>query len=131
MNKQLNLGENQDSNISDGKDLRDDLFEDINSGKAFSIAVLSDFTSWLNPWIGKLLTEIGKQGHQYTWVHDPEDVPQGDLCFILSCSKMVKAMILKRNTHNLVVHESDLPRGKGWSPMTWQVLEGKDEIPYK
>jgi methionyl-tRNA formyltransferase len=31
--------------------------------------------------------------------------------------------------HNLVVHESDLPRGKGWPPMTWQILEGKDKIP--
>jgi methionyl-tRNA formyltransferase len=31
--------------------------------------------------------------------------------------------------HNLVIHESDLPRGKGWSPLTWQVLEGKESIP--
>ncbi len=31
--------------------------------------------------------------------------------------------------HNLVVHESDLPQGKGWSPLTWQILEGKNQIP--
>jgi methionyl-tRNA formyltransferase len=31
--------------------------------------------------------------------------------------------------HNLVVHESDLPLGKGWSPLTWQILEGKNRIP--
>lgn len=31
--------------------------------------------------------------------------------------------------HNLVVHESDLPRGKGWSPLTWQILEGYNRIP--
>jgi methionyl-tRNA formyltransferase len=29
----------------------------------------------------------------------------------------------------LVVHESDLPSGKGWSPLTWQILEGKNRIP--
>jgi len=29
----------------------------------------------------------------------------------------------------LVVHESDLPRGKGWSPLTWQILEGQNRIP--
>jgi methionyl-tRNA formyltransferase len=28
-----------------------------------------------------------------------------------------------------VVHESDLPQGKGWSPLTWQILEGKNRIP--
>ena len=31
--------------------------------------------------------------------------------------------------HNLVVHESNLPKGKGWSPLTWQILEGKNKIP--
>jgi len=62
-------------------------------------------------------------------VHEPKEIPEGELCFILSCSKLVKPEVLKRNRHNLVVHESDLPKGKGWSPMTWQVLEGCAEIP--
>ena len=31
--------------------------------------------------------------------------------------------------HNMVVHESALPRGQGWSPMTWQILEGASRIP--
>jgi len=31
--------------------------------------------------------------------------------------------------HNLVVHESALPQGQGWSPMTWQILEGASRIP--
>ena len=31
--------------------------------------------------------------------------------------------------HNLVVHESDLPRGQGWSPMTWHILDGDSCIP--
>lgn len=39
------------------------------------------------------------------------------------------ASILKLYKHNLVVHESALPKGKGWSPLTWQILEGKNCIP--
>ena len=31
--------------------------------------------------------------------------------------------------HNLVVHESALPQGQGWSPMTWQILDGINRIP--
>jgi methionyl-tRNA formyltransferase len=27
------------------------------------------------------------------------------------------------------VHESDLPLGRGWSPLTWQILEGENLIP--
>ena len=28
-----------------------------------------------------------------------------------------------------MVHESALPRGQGWSPMTWQILESASTIP--
>ena len=31
--------------------------------------------------------------------------------------------------NTLVVHESELPKGHGWAPMTWQILEGKKQIP--
>lgn len=27
-----------------------------------------------------------------------------------------------------MIHASDLPQGKGWAPLTWQVLEGKNDI---
>lgn len=36
--------------------------------------------------------------------------------------------ILAQFRHNLVVHESDLPQGRGWSPLTWQILEGKKRV---
>ena len=36
---------------------------------------------------------------------------------------------LARSRRNLVVHESDLPSGRGMSPLTWQVIEGQYEIP--
>ncbi len=51
------------------------------------------------------------------------------MCFYLSCSRIVPKEVLARFAHNLVVHESDLPCGKGWSPLTWQVLAGADRIP--
>ena len=32
------------------------------------------------------------------------------------------------NKNNIVVHASDLPKGRGFSPMSWQILEGKNKI---
>ena len=29
---------------------------------------------------------------------------------------------------NLVIHASDLPRGRGWSPHVWQILEGSQDV---
>ena len=70
-----------------------------------------------------------KKGHTCRWTHSHEKVIKGDLCFYLSYEKIIKRKFLKLNIHNLVVHESDLPKGKGWSPLSWQILKGKNKIP--
>lgn len=68
-------------------------------------------------------------GHAVVWRHNVSQIKNGDIVFYLSCGQIVPGDILSRNKHNLVIHESALPDGKGWSPLTWQILEGKNEIP--
>jgi methionyl-tRNA formyltransferase len=68
-------------------------------------------------------------GFSVRWIHDKNDIWPGDICFMLGCGQLVPTPILERNTHNLVVHESDLPKGRGWSPLTWQIIEGHSTIP--
>lgn len=98
-------------------------------GTGRSIAILSDRASWMNDYIQELLLDWLTAGHRVLWVHDKEDLRPGDFCFYLSCGQIVHTKTLSQFRHNLVVHESDLPRGKGWSPLTWQILEGKKRIP--
>ncbi len=63
------------------------------------------------------------------WIHHPADLAPGDVCLLLSCGRLLSAEQLALHHHNLVVHESALPHGQGWSPMTWQILEGARQIP--
>ncbi|MDB2624725.1 hypothetical protein N9Y10_00865, partial [Flavobacteriaceae bacterium] len=60
-------------------------------------------------------------------IYKHEEVIEGDVLCLLSCEKIFKKLHL--NKYNLVVHESYLPKGKGWSPLTWQILEGSSKIP--
>lgn len=83
--------------------------------------------SWIMPYASELISKLTKDGHIVKIIHKHADVSEGDILCLLACEKIFKN--LKLNRHNLVVHESDLPKGKGWSPVTWQVLEGKSEIP--
>lgn len=83
--------------------------------------------SWLIPFVKKLQNRLARE-HKVYYVTDLYQVRRGDLAFFLGCQKIVPPEILKLNKHNLVIHESDLPKGRGWSPMTWQILEGKNEI---
>ncbi|MCZ2443321.1 MAG: hypothetical protein LC101_06070 [Flavobacteriales bacterium] len=91
--------------------------------------ILSDYKSWINPAIYDLQIEWAELGHQVFWHHSTNELPVADFCFCLSFSKIIDNRILANYKHTLVVHESDLPQGKGWSPLTWQIIEGKNRIP--
>ncbi len=97
--------------------------------KYLSITIISDKDSWINQYIPKLISIFVDQGHPVSWKHNVAEIKEGNIVFYLGCGEIVSPDILSKNRHNLVVHESDLPKGKGWSPLTWQILEGKNEIP--
>jgi len=97
--------------------------------KRLRLGIVSDASSWINPYLQAFLIELRELGHSVNLVHDPADLADGDCAFFLSCSRLVGDKILQRNVHNLVVHESALPEGRGWSPLTWQIIEGKNTIP--
>jgi|TARA_Y100000031_G_scaffold16633_1_gene17228 methionyl-tRNA formyltransferase len=61
-------------------------------------------------------------------VYSHDDVESCDIVFYLSYYSIVPEEVLSLARNNIVVHESDLPRGRGWSPLTWQVLEGHNQI---
>lgn len=95
-----------------------------------TVAVLCSAESWFVGYAEKLVTLIMGKGLRCSLFYDHKDVPEEfEVVFILSYFKIIPEAYLKRHRHNLVVHESDLPHGRGWAPLFWQVLEGKDRIP--
>lgn len=91
--------------------------------------ILSDANSWINSTVDDLVTDLSEQGHEVAWHHELNDVQDGDFLFCLSFGQLVLATMRSKFQHTLVVHESDLPQGKGWSPLTWQILEERNRIP--
>lgn len=90
--------------------------------------ITDDSKSWFIPF-GKKFEQILKtQDIEVEYVFDSSDISVGDICFILSCSKIISAEYLKLNKNNIVVHASDLPKGKGFSPLQWQILEGVNDV---
>lgn len=84
--------------------------------------------AWIVPWAQKL-EDILSPFHTVNFIHDKKDLQNGNFAFLLGCTSIIPPNYLALNRHNIVVHESDLPRGKGFSPVAWQVLEGKNTIP--
>jgi methionyl-tRNA formyltransferase len=59
---------------------------------------------------------------------DAEEVSGQDIVFILGYTKILPLSWLAQNKLNLVVHESDLPYGRGFAPVQWQILADQDVL---
>lgn len=77
----------------------------------------------LEKWVEKHANE-----HEIDLVTRAAELTGGDILFLISCSEIVGAQMRSRYKHSFVLHGSDLPEGRGWSPVVWQVLEGRTTI---
>jgi len=93
------------------------------------ISVVVDTPGWFDAHAERLVCKLVENGDRAEFVRDATSVQNGDLAFYLSCMRLTPREILDRNRLNLIVHASDLPRGRGFSPVVWQVLEGRNRIP--
>ena len=91
------------------------------------VAILTSSNQWFIEY-AKLLNKLIKNSDLY---YRHEDILGSyDIVFILSYHKIIEPEYLNKNKHNIVIHASKLPHGKGWAPMFWQILEGKNKIPF-
>ena len=56
------------------------------------------------------------------------EVTSGDLLFLISCSDIVPRSERDKFKKVLVIHASDVPHGRGFAPLNWQIIEGRSEI---
>lgn len=79
------------------------------------------------PYLERWRTEHGA-AHDIRLVGKVADAGEGDLLFLVSCTEIVKPEVRARFRHALVLHASDLPEGRGWSPHIWSVLRGDESL---
>ncbi|MEM5581298.1 formyltransferase family protein [Roseibium sp. AS2] len=94
-----------------------------------TVSVVTDTEGWFDPFAQDLVEKARENGDTAQFVRDPDQTPEGEVAFYLSCLKLTPDAVLARNRINLVVHASALPEGRGFSPIVWQVLEGLNDIP--
>ncbi|MCS6945107.1 MAG: formyltransferase family protein [Sutterellaceae bacterium] len=66
--------------------------------------------------------------HDIWIVRDITQMAGGDVLFLVSFGKRVGPEVRQRYRAAIVLHASDLPKGRGWSPHVWQILEGANEL---
>ncbi len=86
----------------------------------------NDPENWFVPYGADLISKL--TSHETKLIYNHNEIEKSDICFILSYTKLIPEEILCLSDRNIVVHASDLPKGRGFSPLQWQVLRGLDEI---
>jgi len=79
--------------------------------------------SSLRAWVKERATK-----YEVALLHDKALLTSGDILFLVSCTELIPKIIRNSYSNCIVLHASDLPQGRGWSPLVWSILEGKTTI---
>tara|TARA_B100001287_G_C22614092_1_gene496620 strand:- start:364 stop:1008 length:645 start_codon:yes stop_codon:yes gene_type:complete len=93
------------------------------------IQILISKKSWANEFKSLIKSKLSKFSKNIKiYDHHNKLKKNFDVNIIFSYFKKIPYSHLKKSKSNLVPHESDLPKGRGMSPLSWQILEGKSKI---
>lgn len=96
--------------------------------KPRKVTVVVDNPSWILSFAERLVEEANAAGDQAFLARNHDEIGTGDVAFYLGCIKITPPEVLGRNRRNLIVHASDLPTGRGFSPVTWNLISGENTI---
>lgn len=99
--------------------------------KPRDVVVVVDTPGWFDQHGKRLVEAIAARGDHARFARSHREIGTPDVAFYLSCTKIVPKESLAAAQESLVAHASDLPKGRGFSPVVWQILEGRREIPIR
>lgn len=71
---------------------------------------------------------MNSKGHEASIFFDKSELIGGDILFLVSCAQIINNFDRQKFSHTLVLHASDLPARRGWSPHIWAILDGENHI---
>ena len=86
--------------------------------------------SWFWDYSENFRKNLEKKKHKVNICSDENELINADISAFISCVKIVSGENLKKSSSNIVCHPSDLPTGKGFSPIAWEILNGKNELTF-
>lgn len=78
----------------------------------------------LNQWV----KVMNAKGYDVNLIYDKSELAGGDFLFLVSCAQIISELDRQKYRYTLVLHASDLPERRGWSPHIWAILDGNNHI---
>ena len=86
------------------------------------IQILISKSSWANAYKKEIFSKVKEFSKSVSFLQNHKELKGNyDINIIFSYFKIIPKIYLKKSKVNLIPHESNLPKGKGMSPLTWQI----------
>ena len=72
--------------------------------------------------------KLTKKNYKYNFFKDYTKINNFEIVFVLGYTRVLPDDLLKKNRIVLIIHESNLPKYKGFAPIQWQILKNKKNI---
>lgn len=93
------------------------------------IAILtSDPRHAIVPALLRWQDDMRERGHDVAMFFDKRELVPADILFLVSCGQIVTDAERRPFRAVLVLHASNLPTGRGWSPHIWAIVGGASRI---
>ena len=90
------------------------------------IQILISKNSWANEFKTIIKKNLKSFSKKIIFIDNHGKIKKNyDVNIIFSYFKLIPKYYLDKSKINLIPHESNLPKGKGMSPLTWQILKKK------
>ncbi len=85
----------------------------------FNHPVVPYIRDWINTKTSELSIDL---------INKKDKISGGDILFLVSCHEYISKQERDMYKKTLLIHASDLPKGRGWSPHIWSIIEGNSQI---
>ena len=92
------------------------------------IFLLDKKNNWLEKYILKNSFHVIKKNYDLKIKYKLDINEKAEILFLLGFTSKFKILKYKKIKNFFLIHESNLPKGRGWSPVKYQVLENKNKI---
>ena len=92
------------------------------------IDFLTSETSWVVSRLSDLTKSLKDSRLDVSMSTDIDKCIDNSSLILIGYDKVIPKSQLQRFSSVVLVHESDLPKDRGWAPMSWQILRGSSEI---
>lgn len=72
--------------------------------------------------------ENNKDKHDINLINSKSELGTGEILFLISCNEIISLEERQLYNKTLIIHASDLPEGRGWSPHIWQIINGANKL---